>query len=48
MNVRVPDELHQRARIISIKTGRSLSEVVEELLQEWVQEQEKKIDKKNK
>ena len=41
INVRnVPAELKRRARIQAIQQGRSLSEVVRELLDKWTKEQD--------
>jgi plasmid stability protein len=34
----VPDDLKQRAKVKSARTGRSLSSVVRECLREWVRE----------
>jgi plasmid stability protein len=34
----VPDDLKQRAKVKSARTGRSLSSVVRECLREWVNE----------
>ena len=43
--VRIPKDLHRQAKIVSAQTGRSLSEVVEELLREWTKDQEHKDNK---
>ena len=48
LNIRIPKDLHRQAKIISAQTGRSLSEVVEELLGEWTREQEQLEKQKNK
>lgn len=39
---RIPKELHRQARVLALQQGRSLSEVLEELIREWVQKQEAK------
>ena len=46
MNVRVPKEIHRRAKIESAKTGENLSSVVTRLLREWLAEQEQSLPKK--
>lgn len=37
-SVRLPVALHQEARIKSVKTGKSLNEVIVEKITEWVNE----------
>jgi predicted DNA-binding protein len=38
--VRVPPELHKRAKVLSAQTGKPLQQVLEELLREWTAKQE--------
>lgn len=38
INARVSEELHRAARIKALKTGKSLTQVINELLQDWVEE----------
>ncbi len=40
--VRVPDELHKKAKVLSAQTGEPLQQVLEKLLIEWTAAQEKK------
>lgn len=46
--VRVPDEVHKRARLLSVQTGEPLQQVLERLLAEWIAEQEAKQAAKDK
>jgi len=48
LNVRIPKDLHRRARILCAMTGRPLNEIVEELLLEYLDKQEKLERKKKK
>ena len=41
--VRVPPEVHKKAKILSAQTGKPLQQVLEEQLREWIAEQEEKI-----
>ena len=34
---RIPDDLHRRVKIKSAKTGKTITEVVKEKLEEWVE-----------
>ena len=45
LNVRIPRDLHKQAKIVSAQTGRSLSEVIEELLREWTEKQKQRESK---
>ncbi len=44
--VRVPKELHKKAKVLSAQTGRPLQQVLEELLREWTAKAEKEQAKK--
>jgi predicted DNA-binding protein len=35
---RVPDDLHRKVKIKSAKTGKTITEVVKERLEEWVKD----------
>lgn len=37
VSTRIPKDLHQKARVKSVKTGKSLAEVIREALEEWAQ-----------
>lgn len=47
-NVRIPIALHLQARIKSVKTGKSLNEVITEKLAEWVKEEQPAASAKGK
>jgi len=38
ITIRVPDDLHRKARIKAAVTGRSVSDVLRDALQKWVEE----------
>ena len=38
LNVKVPDELKRQARIIALQTGRTLQDVIQELVEKWVRD----------
>lgn len=40
---RVPEDLHRRAKVIAAQTGQPIQQVLEELLREWVAEQEQRL-----
>jgi predicted HicB family RNase H-like nuclease len=44
--VRVPKELHKRAKVLSAQTGQPLQQVLEKLLSEWTAKTEKEQAKK--
>jgi hypothetical protein len=46
--VRVPEELHRRAKVLSAQTATPLQKVLEKLLIEWAAEQEQKLSPKEK
>ncbi len=39
-SIRLPSELHMAARLKSVRTGKTLNEIVNEKLAEWVKEPE--------
>ena len=41
ITIRVPKELHRRARVLSVQRGETLQAVLEELLLKWVNHFEK-------
>jgi predicted HicB family RNase H-like nuclease len=43
--VRVPPELHKKAKVLSAQTGEPLQQVLERLLREWTAKQEKALAK---
>ena len=43
--VRVPPELHKKARVLSAQTGEPLQQVLERLLREWTAKAEKTLAK---
>jgi len=36
VSTHIPKDLHQQVRVKSVKTGKSLAEVIREALKEWV------------
>ena len=44
--VRVPKELHTKAKVLSAQTGEPLQQVLEKLLREWTAKAEKEQAKK--
>jgi len=39
--VRVPEELHKKAKVLAAQTGKPLQQVLERLLREWTAKAEK-------
>lgn len=37
--VRLPKELHTQAKVMAAQTGRPLSDIVEQLLREWIKKE---------
>jgi len=42
---RIPADLHKRAKILSAQTGEPLTQVVERLIREWTEKQEREKSK---
>jgi len=40
IQVKVPDTLHLRLKLLAVKTGKSIQEIVTEQIQKWVEEKE--------
>lgn len=48
LNIRnIPEDVLKRAKIISIQQDRNLSDVIRELLKEYVEKNEKKVEQKH-
>jgi predicted HicB family RNase H-like nuclease len=42
LTVRLPDDLHREAKLLSVQRGESLNSVLRDLLQKWVAHYEEK------
>lgn len=38
VSTRIPSELHRKVRIKAIETGKTISEIIKEKLEEWVED----------
>jgi predicted HicB family RNase H-like nuclease len=45
LNIRIETELKEKAKILAVQQKRSVSEIFEELIQEYILKQEKKTKK---
>ncbi len=45
LNLRIPPDLHKQARLEAVKEGRSLTQVIIELLIGWLRKKEQTEDK---
>ena len=46
ITINVPEELHRQARIEAARSGRSLSDIIREMVSAWLQEQDRKRGEK--
>ena len=44
---RIPDDLHRKVKIKSARTGKTITEVVKEKLEEWVKDDPRPQDKED-